>query len=189
MDLITCSSKSRNIDIVTISTGYGRHMAIPVGPRVQSKLKQHLQSTVAELYQFWFHTSRFPLMAQGRTLNNGWGGLMWKVKIWAFWTGQNHENFLKFVRMKSGQCPNSKFYPDYASGLTNPKNCPDQLIRPQKMLQESGWRSKSLLHWKTVLSSDEQASEVLLKIELWISNNNEHKLVQYLSISVLQTQS
>ena len=85
--------------------------------------------------------------------------------------------------------PNSKFRPDYASGLKNQKNCPDQLIRPQKMLQESGWHSKSLLHWKTVLSSDEQASEVLLKIELWISNNNEHKLVQYLSISVLQTQS
>ena len=51
MDLITCSihavsyqSKSRNIHIVTISTGYGKRMAIPVGPRVQSKLKQHLQS-------------------------------------------------------------------------------------------------------------------------------------------------
>ena len=49
MDLIMCihvvsyQSKSRNIHVVTISTGYGRHMARPVGPRVQSKLKQHLQ--------------------------------------------------------------------------------------------------------------------------------------------------
>ena len=46
MDLITCihavsyQSKSRNIHVVTISTGY---MARPVGPRVQSKRKQHLQ--------------------------------------------------------------------------------------------------------------------------------------------------
>src|SRR5882762_11800356 len=60
-----------------------------------------------------------------RTLDNRCRGLMRKVKIWAFWTGQNRKIFLKFIRMKSGQHPKPKF----SSGLC---------IRPPKLEKSSG---------------------------------------------------
>jgi hypothetical protein len=60
-----------------------------------------------------------------RTLDNRYRGLIQKVKIWAFWTGQNRKIFLKFIRMKSGQHPKPKI----SSGLC---------IRPPKLEKLSG---------------------------------------------------
>jgi len=67
-----------------------------------------------------------------RTLDNRCGGLMRKVKIWAFWTGQNHKIFLKFVQIKSGQHPRPKFSSGLCIKPQNLKNWLDQPIRPQK---------------------------------------------------------